>query len=123
MCLSTSTTITVVLIYHLQQFNYKYINIFMYIALYKKFPRLDFVTVFALLKTRSTINGQLRDAIHTHFVTLIGKWTVSFLPTHPVFLLALFQRSERFSVFLCMLVKAIFYTFLQMEIHCWFQSF
>ena len=27
-----------------------------------------------------------RDAIHTHFVTLIGKWTISFLPTHPVFL-------------------------------------
>ena len=31
----------------------------------------------------------LRDAIHTHFVTLIGKETISFLPTHPVFLLAL----------------------------------
>ena len=30
----------------------------------------------------------LRDAIHTHFVTLIGKWKISFLPTHPVFLSA-----------------------------------
>ena len=31
----------------------------------------------------------LRDAIHTHPVTLIGKWTNSFLLTHPVFLSAL----------------------------------
>ena len=30
----------------------------------------------------------LRDAIHTHFVTLIGKWSISFLPIHPVFLSA-----------------------------------
>ena len=30
-----------------------------------------------------------RDAIHTHFVTLIGKWTINFFLTHPVFLLAL----------------------------------
>ena len=34
-------------------------------------------------------DSQLRDAIHTHFVTLIGKWTISFLPIHPVFLSAL----------------------------------
>ena len=31
----------------------------------------------------------VRDAIHTHFVKLIGKCTISFLPTHSVFLLAL----------------------------------
>ena len=30
----------------------------------------------------------LRDAIHTHFFTLIGKWTISFLPIHSVFLSA-----------------------------------
>ena len=33
----------------------------------------------------------LRDAIHTHFVTLIGKWMISFLPTHPVFLSAIYR--------------------------------
>ena len=31
----------------------------------------------------------IRDAIHTHFVTVIGKWMMSFLLTHPVFLSAL----------------------------------
>ena len=31
----------------------------------------------------------LSDAIHTHFVMLFGKWTISFLPIHPVFLSAL----------------------------------
>ena len=34
----------------------------------------------------------LRNAIHTHFVTLIGKWTMSFLPIHPVFLSALYSK-------------------------------
>ena len=35
------------------------------------------------------LQQKVRDAIHTHFVTLIGKWTISFLPTHPVSLSAL----------------------------------
>ena len=37
------------------------------------------------------IKYEFRDAIHTHFVTLIGKWTISFLPTHQVFLSSLLR--------------------------------
>ena len=40
---------------------------------------------YMLFSTRSSS----RDAIHTYFITLIGKWTISFLPTNPVFLSAL----------------------------------
>ena len=43
--------------------------------------------VYAVLK-HNYYEG-VRDAIHTHFVTLISKRTISFLPTYPVFLPAL----------------------------------
>ena len=36
------------------------------------------------------------DAIHTHFVMLIGKLMISFLPTHPVFLSAFASKGIYF---------------------------
>ena len=47
------------------------------------------------LNYRTLEDAYLRDVIHTHFVTLIGKWTISFLPTHPVFLSALARNETK----------------------------